>query len=286
MTVHSVSGGRLLADGLRVPFRPTPNLGGACHPRFLVMHFTSGGFAGAVEWLCDPAAKASAHLVISEAGDVVQLAPFDCATWHAGRSEWRGCTAMNANSIGIELANYGELDGGPGRWTFAGRSVPDDRVIVAEHKHGGGRRGWHTYPARQIDAALSVARALEAAFGFEDVVGHDDIAPDRKVDPGPAFDLVSFRAAVLGGSASTAAPSRPAAPSAGVGASRPPLPSHRGSVTAHAVGNHPPRVRARVNVGLEEDPRRSPLPGGHGGADVDAELDRHRRERVPPAEVR
>jgi N-acetylmuramoyl-L-alanine amidase len=201
MITYSVSGGRLLADGVRVPFRPTPNLGGECRPRFLVMHFTSGGFAGAVEWLCNPEAKASAHLVISEAGDVVQLAPFDRATWHAGKSEWRGCTAMNSNSIGIELANYGELDGSPGRWTFVGRPVPDDRVLVAEHKHGGGRRGWHTYPARQVETALAVARALEAAFCFEDVCGHEDIAPARKVDPGPAFDLPAFRAAVLSGAA-------------------------------------------------------------------------------------
>lgn len=212
MPTFEVAGGRLLADGVRVPFRPTPNLGGECRPRFLVMHFTSGGFNGAVEWLCNPEAKASAHLVISEAGDVVQLAPFDRATWHAGKSEWRGVTAMNSNSIGIELANYGELDGAPGRWTFAGRPVPDDRVLVAEHKHGGGRRGWHTYPARQIETALAVARALEAAYGFEDVCGHDDIAPARKVDPGPAFDLPSFRSAVLGGAA-PAAGTQHAAPS-------------------------------------------------------------------------
>lgn len=215
MPTFEVAGGRLLADGVRVPFRPTPNVGGECNPRFLVMHFTSGGFNGAVEWLCNPQAKASAHLVISEAGDVVQLVPFDRAAWHAGPSQWRGCTAMNSNSIGIELANYGELDGGPGRWAFAGRPVPDDRVLVAEHKHGGGRRGWHTYPARQIETALAVARALEAAFRFEDVCGHEDIAPARKVDPGPAFDLPAFRAAVLGGSAPASAPPRPADPSPG-----------------------------------------------------------------------
>lgn len=208
---YTVSGGRLLADGKPVPFRASPNVGGACRPRFLIMHFTAGGYSGAVSWLCDPEAKASAHLVIGEAGEVTQLVPFDRAAWHAGRSSWRGVTAMNSNSIGIELANYGELDGGPGHWTFSGRHVPDERVYVGRHKHGGASTGWHTYPLAQVEAALAIAEALHRAYGFEDVAGHDDIAPGRKTDPGPAFDLVSFRHAVLAdGDVAAQEPTKPA----------------------------------------------------------------------------
>lgn len=214
MTSYSIAGGRLLADGAPVPYRGTPNLGGAVNPRFLVMHFTAGGYAGAVDWLCNPSAKASAHLVIGERGEVTQLAPFDRATWHAGKSSWRDVLgSLNPVSIGIELANYGELDGGPGCYTFSGRAVPDDRVIVAAHRNGGGPQPWHTYPPAQIAAALGIAQALHAAYGFEDVVGHDQIAPGRKTDPGPAFDMAAFRAAVLGGGAVAPPSVRPAAPS-------------------------------------------------------------------------
>lgn len=204
MTTFEVVGGRLLADGKPVRFEPSPNIGGECSPLFLTMHFTAGGYNGAVSWLCDPKARASAHLVISEEGDITQLVPFDRAAWHAGPSEWKGCTTMNTHSIGIELANYGELDGGPGRWSFAGRHVPDERVFVGRHKNGGAVTGWHTYPTRQVEVALAVAAALHRAFHFDDIVGHDDIAPKRKTDPGPAFDMAGFRSAVLTGSSSPA----------------------------------------------------------------------------------
>ena len=197
----------LYADGKQVLFRQTPNVGGACARRFLIMHFTAGSYAGAVDWLCNPAAKASAHLVIAEDGAVTQLARFDRATWHAGVSQWRGVTAMNTASIGMELANYGDMiEGAPGAYHVGRASIPDDRVMVAAHRHGGPRRPWHTYPAVQQETALAIAKALHAAYRFEDVAGHEDIAPGRKVDPGPAFPLSSFRAAVLGAPAALVEP--------------------------------------------------------------------------------
>lgn len=195
----AVSAHRLLKDGASVPLRKSPNVGGTCRPRFLVMHFTAGGYDGAVSWLCNPAAKASAHLVVGEGGEVTQLVGFDRTAWHAGRSEWAGVNGLNPVSIGIELANYGELSGAPGRWTGpGGRPVPDARVKIARHANGGRETGWHTYPAAQLAAALDIARALHAVYHFEDVVGHDQIAPHRKTDPGPAFDMPAFRRAVLG----------------------------------------------------------------------------------------
>jgi len=203
----SVRSHRLLADGKPVESRSSPNVGGACSRRFLVMHFTSGGFEGAVSWLCQAEAKVSAHLVIADDGRVVQLVPFDRAAWHAGPSQWRGCTSMNSSSIGIELANWGDMiEGGPGAYHVGKTLVPDARVLVARHKNGGPMTPWHRYTDVQLATALAVAKALEAAYGFEDVCGHEDIAPNRKVDPGPAFPLASFRASVLG------APARPVAP--------------------------------------------------------------------------
>lgn len=204
MTTHvpfyTVSGGRLLADGEPVPYRPSPNIGGPCRPRFLIHHFTSGGFSGSVDWLCRPEAKASAHLVVDEDGSVVQLVPFDRAAWHAGKSAWADVTSGSVNpvSIGIEIANLGDLDGSPGRWmSDGGRPVPDDRVLVARHAAGGAARPWHTYPPRQVAAVIGISRALHAAYRFEAVLGHDDVAPGRKVDPGPAWPMDMVRAAVM-----------------------------------------------------------------------------------------
>ncbi len=201
MTGYSVSGGRLLADGAPVRQIPSPNVGGPCRPRFLVVHFTAGGEAGAIETLTTPGGV-SAHFVVGEGGTITQLVPLDRVAWHAGKSSWRDVvSSLNPVSIGIEIANLGDaIDGEPGRYTAYGRPIPDDRVLVARHKNGGGPRPWHTYPPAQVEAVVALARALHSTFGFEDIVGHDDIAPSRKVDPGPAWDMTAFKAAVLGAS--------------------------------------------------------------------------------------
>lgn len=199
MPFYSVSGGRLFDDGVPVPYRASPNIGGPCRPRLLVHHFTGGSFGGAIDWLCDPAAKASAHLVVGEDGAVVQLVPFDRAAWHAGRSAWGDVAgSVNPVSIGIEIANLGDLDGSPGAWrSEGGARVPDDRVLVARHKAGGAARPWHTYPPAQVGAVIAISRALHAAYHFEAIVGHDDVAPGRKVDPGPAYPMDMVRGAVM-----------------------------------------------------------------------------------------
>ena len=210
MTVYTVSGGRLLADGSPVPYRPSPNVGGPCRPRFLVIHFTGGGEAGAIETLTTPGGV-SAHFVVGEAGTITQLVDLDRTAWHAGKSAWRDVTgSLNQVSIGIEVANLGDaIEGSPGAYRAYGRPIPDDRVVVARHANGGPARPWHTYPEAQIAAVTALARALHAAFGFEDIVGHDQIAPTRKVDPGPAWPMASFKAAVFGGEAPSTPPPTP-----------------------------------------------------------------------------
>lgn len=202
MPIYSVYGGRLLADGAPVRWVPSPNLGGPCHPRFLVIHFTGGGERGAIETLTTPRGV-SAHFVVGESGTITQLVDLRRTAWHAGKSSWRDVVGtLNPVSIGIEIANYGDaVEGAPGRYSAYGRPVPDDRVTVARHKNGSPARPWHTYPAAQVEAVTALAHALHDAFHFEDIVGHDDIAPTRKVDPGPAWDMGAFKAAVLGGAA-------------------------------------------------------------------------------------
>lgn len=191
-------------DGNPVPYVESPNRGGALAPEYLVMHYTAGGSAeGAISWLCNPAAKASAHLVIGRDGQITQLVPFNRIAWHAGQSQWAGRSGLNGFSIGIELDNAGRLERAGGRWVSAAtkRSYVDDDVLIANHKHdaaGALPSGWHEYSEAQLDAAARAGLALVEKYALKDVLGHEDIAPGRKSDPGPAFPLASFRARLMG----------------------------------------------------------------------------------------
>jgi len=199
----SIQNGILLRDGKTVTQKPTPNLGGALiKPTLLVMHYTASQNAkGAISWLCNKNAKASAHLVIDENGVVTQLAPFNRVAWHAGVSKWKSKSNCNGFSIGIELSNPGPLVKlGNGKFADAyGGGFPADRVAMLAHKFDKGVvKPWAIYPQPQIEAAVDVAQAICAAYGIKEIAGHDDIAPTRKRDPGPAFHMDSFVARVFG----------------------------------------------------------------------------------------
>lgn len=188
--------------GPDVSFRPTPNLGGVLRPRFLVLHYTAGRtLESSVESLCTkkPQGNASAHIVLGRDGRIVQLAPFNAVTWHAGVSQWSGIDGLNHHAIGIEMDNAGLLHREGERCvSWFGKDYPDREVVVAEHRHGGGVRPWHHYTEVQIDRALQLCEVLVAHYGLQDVLGHEDIARGRKIDPGPAFPLAAVRARALG----------------------------------------------------------------------------------------
>lgn len=162
--------------------------------RFLVIHFTAGASAASsVAWWKNPAARgASAHIVIDRDGTVIQCRPFNRTAGHAGVSAWRDpktgtrYTGLNSCSIGIELAN-------------GGNSYPEKFSALtptkARHKHGGPEYEWETYPPEQLAACQALSQALVARYKLDDLVGHDDIAPDRKNDPGPAFPMQALRTA-------------------------------------------------------------------------------------------
>ncbi|MCJ2182480.1 N-acetylmuramoyl-L-alanine amidase [Novosphingobium sp. 1949] len=180
----------------------SPNHSGAFRrpPAILVMHYTAGASAtGSANWLADPAASASAHAVIARSGEVIQCVSLDNRAWHAGRSAWKGLEGLNSHSIGIELANWGPLVRHPSGTGWANPAGARVDAIEAAHKHGGSVRGWEVYPEAQIAAAQEVARAVAAYLPIAEIVGHEDIAPGRKTDPGPAFAMDTFRAAVLDG---------------------------------------------------------------------------------------
>lgn len=187
-------------DGSPVRFVESSNRGGSLAADLLVMHFTAGSsYESSITHLSSPGTRASAHLVIGRGGQITQLVPFNKVAWHAGRSRWRGRSGLNKFSIGIELDNAGKLSWQGSAWrAWFGRTYPEDDVAIAAHKHDGVQAGWHLYPENQISAALAAAQAIAAEYDIGDVLGHDDIAPERKQDPGPAFPMDRFRARVLG----------------------------------------------------------------------------------------
>jgi N-acetylmuramoyl-L-alanine amidase len=192
---------RLLPDAV---YHPSPNIGGPLtKPTLIVLHYTAGrNVASSVQWLSNPKAKASAHLVIGRAGEVFQLIPFDRVAWHAGESKWGWRTGVNKFSIGIELDNPGWLlKNSAGFWRSPTTGVvyqPED-IMVAKHKSGGPERGWLLYTPAQTLAAARICQHLVATFpSITEIAGHDDVSPGRKIDPGPAWDMDSFRTDVFG----------------------------------------------------------------------------------------
>lgn len=194
----SIEDHRLLGD--TVSFRKTPNTGGSLAPRYLVFHYTAGKSAqGAIDRLTNPESKASAHLVVARDGTITQLAPFNVKTWHAGISHWDGFSGLNGYAIGIEMDNAGPLKKVGNRYqAWFGTMYGPNNVIFAKHRLDDEPRWWHAYTEVQIQQALELAQLLVRHYSLKDVIGHEDIAPDRKRDPGPAFPLEHIRASALG----------------------------------------------------------------------------------------
>jgi len=184
-----------------VRFESTPNQGGELAPRFLVIHYTAGAsLDSSVRWMQQRQAQASAHLVIGRDGTVVQMVPFNRIAWHAGRSSWGGLDGLNRHSLGIELDNWGHLTRrGADRWvSWMGREIDPSEVMEATHRHGAPSGGWHTFTPVQVEATIQVGMLLREKYGFSEVLGHDDISPGRKVDPGPAFPMGAVSSRILG----------------------------------------------------------------------------------------
>lgn len=186
--------------GEPLAYRPSPNRGGKMKPEYVIIHYTAGrSLEESVDWLTRREARASAHVVIGRRGEVVQLVPFDTVAWHAGASRWEGRSGLNGWSIGIELDNAGRLTRHGDEWrAWFGGSYDPDEVLEATHKHESTAAGWHVYTPSQIQAALDLAVLLRDRYDLVDVLGHEDISPGRKTDPGPAFPMASFRARVFG----------------------------------------------------------------------------------------
>lgn len=192
---------RLQGDG--VEFTPSPKQSGpfaAGLPDTIVMHYTAGAsLESSVQTLCDPQVKASAHVVIGRDGRIVQLLPFDTIAWHAGKSRYDGRENLNRYSIGIEMDNAGRLEHGPGGYSaWFGRSYPPEEVFEGMHRNERTSSFWHRYSETQIETAGALCALLCEHYGIQQILGHEEIAPSRKSDPGPAFPLDKLRNRLLG----------------------------------------------------------------------------------------
>ena len=243
------------------------DIGGALADlRFVVLHYTAAGPGIATRdyMMKSPNEKgarlgtkryASAHLVVDRDGSAWQIVPFNRKARHAGRSQWRGLTSLNQYSIGIEIANFGWLDpqaDGSYRRSDTSRFAARD-VTVAPLPGCAEVKGWENYPSVQLDTVERLVGSLLNKYpSIVEVVGHQDISPGRKFDPGPAFPMQRFRNLVEG---------------RGAGASE----NERG-----VIGRPAPRylTTTKVNIrggpGIEYEPLDvSPLPVGTGLISID-----------------
>jgi N-acetylmuramoyl-L-alanine amidase len=140
---------------------PSPNFNERTLPiDTIVIHYTNKPTVEeALAWLTDPLKKLSAHYLIDEEGRLYQLVSEEKRAWHAGISYWQGCTDINSCSIGIELAN------------------------------GGADHGYTPFPSPQIDALLRLCEGIRTRWSIpaHRILGHSDVAPRRKQDPGHLF---------------------------------------------------------------------------------------------------
>ena len=151
------------ADFASARVRSSPNCGPrklSAGPDILLLHYTGMGSGQEAEaWLCHPESNVSCHYIVHENGTVVQMVPESMRAWHAGASCWEGERDINSRSIGIEIVN------------------------------GGHPAGLPPYPDHQIDVVIELAQDI---IGRNDirphhVLGHSDVAPGRKIDPGERF---------------------------------------------------------------------------------------------------
>ena len=141
---------------------PSPNWNERRLPvSMVVLHYTGMPTAEeALERLTDPRSEVSAHYLIDEAGTVIRLVAEDKRAWHAGRAYWRGIADVNSASVGIELVNPGH------EW------------------------GYRPFPQAQMEALIPLLADIvqRHKIPYANVVGHSDVAPARKEDPGELFD--------------------------------------------------------------------------------------------------
>ncbi len=146
---------------MRIIEAPSPNFDArTAPPEILVLHYTGMPTGeAALARLCDPQAKVSSHYVVEEDGRIFRLVAEERRAWHAGVSFWKGARNLNGVSIGVEIVNPG-------------------------HEFG-----YRAFPDVQVAAVIDLVADIRGRWTIDDgrIVGHSDVAPERKDDPGELF---------------------------------------------------------------------------------------------------
>jgi N-acetylmuramoyl-L-alanine amidase len=144
---------------------------GKTRPDMLILHYTGMmSCERAIFWLAEPRSKVSCHYVVDEHGRITQMVDEAHRAWHAGIASWAGETDINSASIGIEIHNPGH------------------------------ELGYPDFPEAQMAAVVALCQDIVArnAIPPQRVLGHSDVAPGRKIDPGEKFDWRRLHAAGVG----------------------------------------------------------------------------------------
>lgn len=177
-------------------FVESQDVGALIQPDVIVLHYTVlHPLDAVIRAFRSPDIDASAHLVLDTDGTWTQMVPFDRAAWHAGKSSWRGMPGLNNWSIGIEIVNPGPVfvDGESVRdvndrpWDGPFVECPVPPGYPAKWTH------WALYTEEQLRALEDVCRALVRRYHLREILGHSDVSPGRKFDPGPALPIQRIR---------------------------------------------------------------------------------------------
>lgn len=161
-------------DYLPAQVRASPNFGQRADgqkPSIIILHYTGMPTGRAAEdWLCNPGSQVSSHYLVHLDGAVVQMVREADRAWHAGKSFWGGLTDINSASVGIEIVNTG-------------------------HEFG-----YRDFPEVQMSAVIALCSDIAGRHRIAPhlVLGHSDVAPGRKVDPGERFSWRMLAKAGLG----------------------------------------------------------------------------------------
>jgi N-acetylmuramoyl-L-alanine amidase len=204
--------------------KPSGNAGDPIIAKYVIIHYTAGDtLSPALNWFlntkreknddsANPKALA-AHIIIDTDGTILQLIPFNRKANHSGSSVWDGVDGFNSKSIGIEIVNPGFVEKMPngifrrlesnkeGVKKYKNYTNEEaERIKEAKHKlkHLEKLNYWMAFTEEQIDAVINLSKLLFDKYQLINALGHDDVSPLRKQDPGPLFPWSRYKTEVLG----------------------------------------------------------------------------------------